>query len=172
MQVPADIPPSDWAGVLSPRVFDNLPTQGLRVFTVDNALSDTEACSAAYGIALEDCANTLVLKAKIAGGERYVAAVTLATRRLDVNGLVRAALQAQKVSFAPGDFVAAQSGMESGGVTAFGLPPDWLVLVDSAVLLRDRVVMGAGRREAKLDLPAAALRDLHNVVVADISHPK
>ncbi len=171
-QVPSDIPPAQWALALLPQVFKALPSDGVRVFAVDPQLSDTQACSDAYGIAMDDCANTLVLKAKIAGAERLVAAVILGTRRLDANGLVRTALNAQKVSFAAQEVALSLSGMEAGGITAFGLPPDWLVLVDAAVMQRERIVMGAGRRDTKLDLPPQALLGLAHVVVAEVSLPR
>jgi prolyl-tRNA editing enzyme YbaK/EbsC (Cys-tRNA(Pro) deacylase) len=75
---------------------------------------------------------------------------------------VKAALGAQRVSFAKREEAVERSAMEFGGITAFGLPADWPVLVDEAVMARAQVVMGAGIRQAKLllapELCAAWLR--------------
>jgi prolyl-tRNA editing enzyme YbaK/EbsC (Cys-tRNA(Pro) deacylase) len=61
--------------------------------------------------------------------------------------------------------------MEFGGITAFGVPDDWRILVDAAVMEREQVVMGAGVREAKLLLAPAVLRSLRNCEVAALTLP-
>jgi prolyl-tRNA editing enzyme YbaK/EbsC (Cys-tRNA(Pro) deacylase) len=97
----------------------------------------------------------------------YAACVVLATTRADVNGIVRRRLDARKASFAPMDDAVALSGMEFGGITPIGLPADWPVLIDAAVLERDVVVIGSGLRRSKLALPSAALADLPSAEVID-----
>ena len=97
----------------------------------------------------------------------YAACVILATTRADVNGTVRRRLGAKKASFAAMDEAVALSGMEYGGITPLGLPSDWPVLVDSAVLQRDVAVIGSGLRRSKLALPGSALADLPSVEVID-----
>ena len=47
--------------------------------------------------------------------------------------------------------------MEYGGITPIGLPPDWLVLVDSRVIEARLVVIGSGVRRSKILLPGALL---------------
>jgi len=59
--------------------------------------------------------------------------------------------------------------MEFGGITAFGAPKDWVVLVDEAVMQREQVVMGAGVRAAKLLLSPNMLNRLPNVNVAALA---
>lgn len=115
----------------------------------DPALADTAAYSAAYGIPLERCANTLLIVSK-RGPRRVVACVALADTRLDVNGAVRQQMGVPKVSFAGPDDTAALTGMQLGGVAPFALPDDIDVLVDARVLDHDWVVIGAGTRAAKL----------------------
>lgn len=115
----------------------------------DPALADTAAYSEAYGIPLERCANTLVVVSK-RGPLRVAACVTLADRRLDVNGAVRERMGAPKVSFAAGDQTAELTGMELGGVAPFGLPDDLPVLVDARVLDHHWVIVGGGTRSVKL----------------------
>ncbi|AMG87959.1 MULTISPECIES: YbaK/EbsC family protein [Bordetella] len=142
---------------------------GLLVFAVDDAHSDTAQFSERYGFGLQDCANTLVLRYRKDGGEHYAAVVALGDRRLDVNGAVKARLGAQRLSFARREDATALTGMEFGGITAFGLPAGWPILVDEAVMQRPHVVMGAGVRTAKLLLAPAQLRALPGVDVAALS---
>jgi prolyl-tRNA editing enzyme YbaK/EbsC (Cys-tRNA(Pro) deacylase) len=78
-------------------------------------------------------------------------ALVLATTRLDVNDACCRLMGVRKASFALAELTAELTGMEIGGVTPFGLPQALLpVRVDAAVLLRPRVVVGAGDRAAKL----------------------
>ena len=58
--------------------------------------------------------------------------------------------------------------MEFGGITAFGVPADWVVLVDAAVMARERIVMGAGVRATELLLAPALLEHLPNVDIAPL----
>ena len=95
--------------------------------------------------------------------------VSLGSRRLDVNGAVKAHLGAKKVSFADRETATALTGMEFGGITAFGLPDDWRVLVDAAVMERSEIVMGAGVRAAKLLLSPGVLTTLPRVEVAELT---
>lgn len=132
----------------------------------DPGLADTAAFSAAYGIAVEDSANTIVIATKDEP-PRYVACVVLATHRLDVNGIVRKRLGTRKVSFAPAEVTAEVTGMVMGGVTPFGLPGDIPVWVDSAVVARDRIVTGGGSRAMKLLHPPATLTELGTVEVVE-----
>ena len=69
----------------------------------------------------------------------------LATTRADVNGVARRRLDVRKASFMPMDEAVAGTGMEYGGITPIGLPPDWPVLVDAAVAAAD---VGRHRRRA------------------------
>jgi prolyl-tRNA editing enzyme YbaK/EbsC (Cys-tRNA(Pro) deacylase) len=91
----------------------------------------------------------------------------LATTRADVNGVVRRHLDARKASFAPMDDAVEHTGMEYGGITPIGLPADWPVLVDAAVVLAGTVVIGSGIRGSKLQLPGEALAELANAVVLE-----
>jgi prolyl-tRNA editing enzyme YbaK/EbsC (Cys-tRNA(Pro) deacylase) len=105
------------------------------LFPCDPALADTAAFCAAYGFDPEDSANTIVVIGK-SEPPRYAACVTLAPYRLDVNRAVRDRLGTRKASFAPAEAIAELTGMQMGGVTVFGLPPDIPVWVYSRVLTR------------------------------------
>jgi prolyl-tRNA editing enzyme YbaK/EbsC (Cys-tRNA(Pro) deacylase) len=136
------------------------------VVPCDPALADTAAFCEAYGYAMEDSANTIVVVGK-GNPPRYAACVLLATTRLDVNGTVRRRLGTRKASFAGADTTLALTGMALGGVTAVGLPEDVPLWVDAAVLGRERVVLGGGSRARKLLAPPALLLALPGVEVVE-----
>jgi prolyl-tRNA editing enzyme YbaK/EbsC (Cys-tRNA(Pro) deacylase) len=119
------------------------------VMPCDPELADTAAFCAAYGFSPDDSANTIIVIGK-SDPPTYVACVVLATTRLDVNGAVRRKLGVKKASFASGDETMGLTGMIIGGVTAFGLPDDLPVWVDSRVMDRARIVVGGGSRDCKI----------------------
>jgi prolyl-tRNA editing enzyme YbaK/EbsC (Cys-tRNA(Pro) deacylase) len=129
----------------------------LHVAPIDPDLADTASFCAAYDVPLEASANCVVVAGRRGADVRTAACVVLATTRADVNGAVRRALDVRKASFAPHADAVAQTGMEHGGITPFGLPADWPVLVDPAVLAAPLVVVGSGLRRSKLVVPGHAL---------------
>jgi prolyl-tRNA editing enzyme YbaK/EbsC (Cys-tRNA(Pro) deacylase) len=139
----------------------------VEVAPIDADLADTAAFCAAYDVPLERSANCVVIAAKRGGETRYAACMVLATTRADVNGVVRRHLDARKASFAPMDDAVALTGMQYGGITPVGLPADWPVLVDAAVVAAGPVVIGSGIRGSKLQLPGDALADLPGAVVLE-----
>jgi prolyl-tRNA editing enzyme YbaK/EbsC (Cys-tRNA(Pro) deacylase) len=136
------------------------------LFPCDPALADTAAFCAAYGFAPEDSANTIVVIGK-SDPPVYAACVVLATHRLDVNRIVKERLGTRKASFASPDETRELTGMEIGGVTAFGLPAGLPLWVDAAVMQRERIVLGGGSRRWKVIAPPAILRTLPNAVIVD-----
>ncbi|HEX3428249.1 MAG TPA: YbaK/EbsC family protein [Candidatus Limnocylindrales bacterium] len=136
------------------------------LFACDPALADTAAFCAAYGFALEDSANTIVVVGK-GSPPVYAACVVLATHRLDVNRVVKDRLGTRKASFASPEETRELTGMAIGGVTAFGLPSDLPLWVDAAVMTRPRIVLGGGSRSWKVLASPAILRTLPNVEIVD-----
>lgn len=136
------------------------------LFACDPALADTAAFCAAYGFALEDSANTIVVIGK-SNPPVFAACVVLATHRLDVNRAVREQLGTRKASFAPPDETRAITGHEIGGVTVFRLPGDLRVMVDAAVMQRPRIVLGGGSRSWKVIAAPSILLTLPTVAVID-----
>lgn len=136
------------------------------LFACDPALADTAAFCAAYGFAPEDSANTILVVGK-SNPPVYAACVVLATHRLDVNRAVKERLGTRKASFAAPDETRALTGHEIGGVTAFGLPAGLPVWVDSAVMERERIVLGGGSRSWKVIAPSSILLTLPNVEVIE-----
>ena len=139
----------------------------VQVAPIDPELADTEAFCAAYGVEPAASANCVVVAGRRGEDVRLAACLVLATTRADVNGVIRRRLDVRKASFAPFEQTVAATGMESGGITPIGLPADWPVLVDAAVVAAPQVVVGSGLRRSKLVLPGAALADLPGVEVLD-----
>jgi prolyl-tRNA editing enzyme YbaK/EbsC (Cys-tRNA(Pro) deacylase) len=135
------------------------------LFPCDPALADTAAFCAAYGFAPEDSANTIVVVGK-GSPPAYAACVVLATHRLDVNRVVKGRF-GRKSSFASPEETRALTGMEIGGVTAFGLPAGLPLWVDSAVMERERIVLGGGSRSWKVIAPPSILLTLPDVEVVE-----
>ena len=108
-----------------------------------------------------------MIKGKRGGEVRFAACMVLATTRADVNGVVRRRLDVRTASFAPMDEAVALTGMEYGGITPIGLPPDWPILIDAAVAEAGEVVIGSGIRGSKLFLPASSLSALPNAEVIE-----
>ena len=136
------------------------------LFPCDPALADTAQFCAAYGFAMDDSANTIVVAGK-ADPRRYAACIVLATRRLDVNRVVSKLLGTRKASFAGADETAELTGQAIGGVTPFGLPADLPVWVDVAVLERERIVLGGGSRSWKVLASPEILTRLPNVEIVE-----
>ena len=137
----------------------------------DPALADTAAFCDAYGYAMEDSANTIVVVGKT-DPPRYAACVVLATTRLDVNRVVRRRLEVKKASFADAAVTEELTGMTVGGVTPFALPPEMPLWVDSRVIDRDRIVLGGGSRSCKVVGPPALLLALPNAeIVEGLANP-
>ena len=95
--------------------------------------------------------------------------MVLAIARLDVNGNVRRRLGTRKASFAPANDVVAATGMAIGGVTPLALPDGLPLWVDARVMDRDRIVLGAGSRNAKLLAPPTILIELGAEIIPDLA---
>lgn len=136
------------------------------LFPCDPALADTAAFCAAYGFAPADSANTILVIGK-SDPPRYAACLVLAPNRLDVNRTVRDLLGTRKASFAPSESTRDITGMEIGGVTVFGLPPELPIWVDARVMARKRIVLGGGSRSWKVLAAPSILSALPRVEVVE-----
>ena len=126
------------------------------VAPIDAELADTAAFCEAYGVALDESANCVIVAGRRGEVTRYAACVVLATTRADVNGVVRKLLDARKASFAPMDDAVELTGMEYGGITPIGLPADWPILVDARVVAtaaRDHRVRACGTARSRIAGP-------------------
>jgi prolyl-tRNA editing enzyme YbaK/EbsC (Cys-tRNA(Pro) deacylase) len=145
-----------------------VPAEQILYVDTDPRWADTAVFVEHYGRELlEQSANCVVVAGKRGGESTLAACVVLSTSRVDVNGVVRRHLGARKASFASMDTATGETGMEYGGITPIGLPADWPVLVDSAVVDLPYVLVGSGRRRGKLLVPGKAFAELPGAVVLE-----
>ncbi|WP_369187642.1 YbaK/EbsC family protein [Streptomyces sp. R08] len=146
----------------------SVPADQFIYVDTDPEWADTATFVEHYGQdLLERSANCVVVAGKRGGETMLAACVVLSTTRVDVNGVVRRQLGGRKASFASMDTATGESGMEYGGITPVGLPADWPVLVDSAVVDLPYVLVGSGRRRGKLLVPGKAFAELPGAVVLE-----
>ncbi|MFJ9377989.1 YbaK/EbsC family protein [Streptomyces sp. NPDC101455] len=146
----------------------SVPADQFVYVDTDPEWADTATFVEHYGQdLLERSANCVVVAGKRGGETTLAACVVLSTTRVDVNGVVRRQLGARKASFASMDTAIGESGMEYGGITPVGLPADWPVLVDAAVVDLPYVLVGSGRRRGKLLIPGKAFAELPGAVVLE-----
>jgi len=150
------------------KAFDSYGSSGIYVAEINPNLADTAAFCEQYEIGMEISANCVIVEAKRADRVWYAACVILAINKADVNGVVRRYLNARKISFAPMDTAVKISAMEYGGITPIGLPNDWPILIDKAVINAQHVIVGSGVRKSKLLVQSEFLTTLPNIVVMDI----
>lgn len=131
-----------------------------RVAEIDPELADTAAFCEAYDSPPECSANCVVVAGRRGGETKHAAVLVLASDKADINGVVRRHVDARKISFAPMDEAVEITGMEYGGITPVGLPAEWPVLVDEAVVAAGEVVIGSGVRGSKLLVDGAELAAL------------
>ena len=139
------------------------------VARIDPDLADTAAFCEKYGVGLDISTNCLVIEAKRADKTWYAACLILATDMADVNGVVRKSLDARKTSFAAMDTALKLTRMEYGGITPLGLPADWSILIDEAVMTHPLVVIGGGVRGSKIAVETKVLKMLPNAKVMEIA---
>jgi prolyl-tRNA editing enzyme YbaK/EbsC (Cys-tRNA(Pro) deacylase) len=137
------------------------------VAEINPVLSDTAAFCEHYKIRPDQAANCVVLRASKGDKTWFAACVVLASTRADINGLARKTLDARRISFAPMESAVEATGMEYGAITPIGLPADWPVLIDKAVVDADSVIMGSGIRNSKLVLAGRLLSWLPNAQVLE-----
>ncbi len=159
--------------LLPSRVAAALRSTGLpfRVVPCDPDFADTFPYCEKYGVDLEDAANTILVASKRPRG-KLAACVLLATTRLDANHRVKQVMGVSRLSFASAELTKEVTGMEIGGVNPFGLPDDLPLLIDSAVMERTEILLGAGVRTAKIFAHPRLLSHLPNAsVVENLAYP-
>ncbi|WP_148614151.1 YbaK/EbsC family protein [Nocardioides rubriscoriae] len=165
------VPALERPDLLAPPVAGALATWehagAVGVVEIDPAVADTAALAAAYAIGMDTGANCVVVAGRRDGEERTAACLVRADTRADVNGLVKRLLDVRKCSFLPMDRAVAESGMEHGGITPVGLPPEWRLLLDARVAAMDVAVVGSGVRRSKLLVPGRLLALLPGAEVVD-----
>ncbi|MCQ3802819.1 MAG: hypothetical protein OXC98_06885 [bacterium] len=154
--------------LLPPQVAAAVQSTGMpfRVVPCDPDFADTFPYCDKYGVDLQDAANTILVASKRPRG-KLAACVLLATTRLDVNHRVKKVMGVSRLSFASAEVTKKVTGMEIGGVNPFGLPEDLPLLIDSAVMEREEILLGAGSRTAKIFADPRVLSGLPNASVVE-----
>ncbi|MEV6398116.1 YbaK/EbsC family protein [Streptomyces sp. NPDC051907] len=146
----------------------DVPAEQLIYVDTDPEIADTAVFTEHYGQELlEQSANCVVVAGRRGGAATVAACLVLSSTRVDVNGVVRRQLGTRKASFASMELATGESGMEYGGITPIGLPADWPLLVDSAVVDTEWVLIGSGRRRGKLIVPGKVFAALPGAVVVE-----
>lgn len=141
------------------------------VAAIDPALADTAAFCATYEVPMAASANCVVVAGRRGEATTMAACLVLANDRADVNKTVRKRLDVRKISFAAMEEAVARTGMEYGGITPIGLPPDWPILVDQRVTQQPWVVIGSGLRGSKIAIPGATAAAWPNAEVLALAIP-
>ena len=162
-------PTADVPGLLAAPVRAALGEIPAYAAAIDPGLADTAAFCAEYDVPMAASANCVIVLGKRGGEESYAAVLVLATDRADVNGVIRKHLGVRKISFAAQHDAVSTTSMEYGGITPIGLPADWPVLVDEAVMSAGQVVIGSGIRGSKLLVDGAELAKLPTATVLDLA---
>lgn len=117
-----------------------------------DAESDTDLWCPRHGVPFARTGNVVIVhthKTRKAPPQ-FAAALVTGNTRADLNGTVKHTLEMSKVSFAPVADATAATGMESGGMSPIGLPPQWPVLVDAHIADLPVLYIGSGIRPSKL----------------------
>ena len=151
-------------------VLDALQRMGIpyELIEIDPEFSDTKAFCERYGYPPEQTCNTILVASK-KSAKMYAACVALANTRLDVNKRVRNLLGVPKVSFASSDEMVELTGMEVGGVTPIGLPPDLTLFVDQRIMNQEWVILGGGSRGIKIKVSPELFNRIGAQVVSDLA---
>jgi len=128
--------------------------------------ADTAIFCEVFGIAPEASVNTILVASK-KEPKQYAACLALATTRLDVNRVVRKEMGVRKCSFASFEETEAVTGMLSGGVTPFDLPPEIPILIDARIAGDELMWLGGGSRSLKIGVKADDLARLPNARVVE-----
>ena len=155
-------------GAVEQRVLDHLAALGANYSAVriDPAYANTALFCEKYGYSMAASANCIVVAGKT-GQRGHAACLVQATRRLDVNGVVRKLLGVRKASFAPAEETVALTGMLPDGVTPFGLPDDLPLYVDQGVMQFDKVIVGGGSRSLKIEVEVGAFERMPHAQIIE-----
>jgi prolyl-tRNA editing enzyme YbaK/EbsC (Cys-tRNA(Pro) deacylase) len=120
-----------------------------------------------YQIDVSKGANCLVVNGIRGKNKTYAACLVPVGYRYDMSGVVRKKMNARQVSVAPLNYVLEETQMEYGSITPIGLPKEWELFIDPAVLKNEYIVVGGGYVKSKLYIPSVALLDISNAVVLE-----
>lgn len=146
-----------------------LDASNVQVAPINEQDSDTAVFCQKYQMSLEEGANCVVVEARRNQQTWYAVCLALGSDRIDLNSTVRKHLGAKRVSLADHNLAAELTGMQSGGMTPFGMPESWPLLVDSAVANAPSLILGSGIRASKLLTNGATIAALPNAEIIDLT---
>lgn len=154
----------------NPHVIEAVDKLGIayELISIDPAHADTLVFCEKYGYRLEESGNTIVVVSK-KEPKQFVACVVLAHTQLDVNKRVRKLMGVSKASFATAEEMQAATGMQVGGVTPFALPTEWPLYVDARIMQLERVILGGGGRNTKIQISPEVFVKLGAEVIPDLA---
>ena len=120
-----------------------------------------------YHIDVSIGANCLIVNGIRGQNKTYAACLVPVGYRYNMSGVVRKTINARQVSVAPLDFVLSATNMEYGSITPIGIPSDWLLFIDPAVLKNEYIIIGGGLVKSKLCIPSCALLDIPNATILE-----
>jgi prolyl-tRNA editing enzyme YbaK/EbsC (Cys-tRNA(Pro) deacylase) len=132
---------------------------GYELMAIDPDYADTGPFCERYGVPLENSANTIIVASK-KEPKQYAACVVRATRRLDVNHVVRRLMGVSRLSFASAEETKALTGMMLGGVTVLALPDGLPIYVDDTLMECPWIILGGGSRSSKVRTSPEVFRRL------------
>lgn len=138
------------------------------VAEIDVQCMGGEDLCARYSVPKDQGANCIVLE-YIRGKEKNFAACLfpVSCSRVDLNGVIRRALGARRVSLAPLELVLEKTQMEYGSITPIGLPASWPLVLDAHFSSLDAIILGSGLQRSKLRIEPKLLFDLPNTIILD-----
>ncbi|MQF63923.1 hypothetical protein FIM03_01310 [SAR202 cluster bacterium AD-802-L14_MRT_200m] len=134
------------------------------VINIDPEFADTIMFCEKYGFPLENSANTIIVSSK-KKPKVFTASVVRATRRIDVNHVIKPMMNTGRVSFAKPEETAQLTGMMIGGVTVLALPPELPIYIDPGLMNLDYIILGGGSRSIKIKVSPNILQVLPNATV-------
>lgn len=150
------------------RVIRELDALGLRyeVVPCDPDYADTAAFCEKYGYSMDECGNTILVASKKGSGQ-YAGCVVKASTKLDVNKAVRKLMGVRRLSFASAEETMERTGMMIGGVTAFALPNDVPLYVDTKLMDLGTVILGSGSRSSKIRISPSVFEKMPGARIVD-----
>jgi len=136
------------------------------IVEIDPEFADTAEFCEKYDFPLENSANTIIVASK-KKPKIFTASVVRATRRLDVNHVVKPMMNVGKVSFARSEETAELTGMMIGGVTALALPSELPIYVDPGLMSLDYIILGGGSRSTKIKISPEIFHSVPNAQIVE-----
>jgi prolyl-tRNA editing enzyme YbaK/EbsC (Cys-tRNA(Pro) deacylase) len=142
----------------------------IMVAEIDPAYMGGKELCEHYGVNPNEGANCVIVEAVYADHTNKVAVIVPVGYRTDLNGLVRKHLGAKKISLANLETVLAETGMEYGSITPFGLPGGYKILVDSRLMENEKIIVGGGRQVSKLLVPTSIFLEIGAEIIENLSN--